>query len=192
MSQPNPPHVTNFVAAQSVNATQAFTLGWDAFEGGTSSDYVYVTIGNNDWKTPDPGGAGALDGTATTVTIPANSLGANSNYTATIGFYRVVVVSNTAYTTKAYRAATTQFTLNTVGTTRPVITNLVPSGGHYTFDILTSAAQTLTIVSSTDCALPLAQWTTLLTTNSQAASVHFIDPRPATNRVMLYRVRDGT
>jgi hypothetical protein len=29
----------------------------------------------------------------------------------------VVVVSNTAYTTKAYRAATTQFTLNTVGTT---------------------------------------------------------------------------
>ena len=27
MTQPNPPHINNFAAVQSVNATQAFTLG---------------------------------------------------------------------------------------------------------------------------------------------------------------------
>src|ERR1019366_1364129 len=46
MTQPNPPHINNFAVAQSVNATQAFILGWDAFVGGISADYVFVDIGN--------------------------------------------------------------------------------------------------------------------------------------------------
>ena len=192
MTQPNPPHITNFLAAQSVNATQAFTLGWDAFVGGTSADYIYVNIGNNAWKSPDPGTAGALNGTATTDTIPANSLQANSNYAATVGFYHLVIVSNATYATEAYRATATQFTLNTAGSVRPVVTKVDLIGGHYTFDIVTTSQQTLTIVSTTNSALPLAQWPTLLTTNSQGTSVHFVDPRPATSRVMVYRVRNGT
>ena len=70
MTQPNPPHISNFVAAQSVNATQAFTLNWDVFVGGTTTDYVYVVVGaNNTWQTPSPGAPGALNGTATSVTI---------------------------------------------------------------------------------------------------------------------------
>ncbi|MCX6926155.1 MAG: Ig-like domain-containing protein [Verrucomicrobia bacterium] len=47
MTQPNPPHVNNFLAAQSLNATQAFTLGWDPFVGGTSTDFISVSIGAN-------------------------------------------------------------------------------------------------------------------------------------------------
>jgi hypothetical protein len=134
MTQPNPPHITNLVAAQSLNATQAFTLGWDPFVGGYSTDFVYVVISNggtNIWKTADPGASGALNGTATTVTIPANSLQTNSSYTATIGFYHVIVISNATYVTEAYRATATQFTVNTIGTTRPVVTNMAASGGHY-------------------------------------------------------------
>ena len=195
MTQPNPPHITNFVAAQSLNATQAFTLGWDAFVGGYSTDYVYVVISSgssNVWKTPDPGVAGALNGTATTVTIPANSLQTNSSYTANIGFYHAVYGSNVTYVTGAMRATVTQFTVNTVGSVRPVITNMVPSGGHYTFDIQTSAGQTLTVVSSTNCAQALGLWPILLTTNSPGAKVHIVDPRSATNRSMFYRVRNGS
>jgi len=191
MKQPNPPHITNFVAAQSVNATQAFTLGWEAFVGGTGTDYVNVAIGNA-WKTPDPWTAGALSGTATSVTIPANSLQPNSNYTATVAFYHAVGVSNATYTTLAYRATATQFTLNTAGAALPVVTNAVWSGGSFSFNVLTTAGQTLTVVSTTNCAQPLAQWPTLLTTNSTVTRVHVIDPRPATNRVMVYRVRNGT
>ena len=193
MTQPNPPHVTNFVAAQSVNATQSFTLGWDAFVGGTTTDYVWVVIGNsNIWQSPGAGTPGALNGTATTVTIPANSLQANSNYTATVGFYHGVVVSNATYETVAFRATATQFTLTTAGAAPPVVTNAVWSGGSFSFDILTTAGQTLTVVSSTNCALPLAQWPILLTTNSPGTRVHVTDTRSPTGRGMVYRVRNGT
>jgi hypothetical protein len=195
MTQPNAPHLTNFVAAQSLNATQAFTLGWEPFVGGYSTDFVYAVISDgatNVWKTADPGVSGALNGTATTVTIPANSLRANSSYTATLGFYHVIIVSNATYVTEAYRATATQFTVNTIGTVRPVVTNFAWSGGHYNFDVVTSAGQTLTVVSSTNCALPLAQWPTLLTTNSPGTRVHVIDPRPAAARGMVYRTRNGT
>jgi hypothetical protein len=30
MTQPNQPHINDFAVAQSVNASQAFILGWDA------------------------------------------------------------------------------------------------------------------------------------------------------------------
>ena len=160
--------------------------------GGTSADYIIVDIGNNAWKTPDPGTAGALNGTATTITIPANSLQANSNYSATIGFYHILTVTNATYVTEAYRATATLFTLNTAGCVRPVVTNVVCSGGSCSFDVLTAAGRTLTVVSTTDCALPLAQWLTLLTTNSPGAREHIIDPRPATSRVMVYGVCNGT
>jgi hypothetical protein len=192
MTQPNPPHINNFAVAQSVNATQAFILGWDDLVGGTGTDYINVVISNNAWKTADPGAAGALSGTATSVIIPANSLQPNSNYTATVAFYHVVGVSNATYATLAYRATATEFNLSTGGSTQPVVTNVVLIGGRYTFDIVTTSEQTLTIVSTTNCALPLAQWPTLLTTNSQPTGVHFVDPPPATNGVMVYRVRNGT
>jgi hypothetical protein len=164
MTQPNPPHINNFADAQSVNATQAFILGWDDFVGGT----------------------------ATAVNIPSNSLQANSNYSATIGFYHMLIVSNTTYITEAYRATATLFPLNMAGSVRPVVTNVVCSGGSCSFDLLTTAGQDLTVVSTTNCALPLGQWPTLLTTNSPGAPVHFIDPRPATGRVIVYGVRNGT
>ena len=193
MTQPPAPHITTYAAAQSVNATQAFTLGWDAFAGGTSTDYVYVAVGNA-WSTAAPGAPGALSGTATSVTIPANTLQPSSNYTATVAFYHYAMVSNATYSTTAYRSTGTQFGLNTVGASapRPVVTNYVKSGSSFSFDVITTAGQALTVVSSTNCALPLAQWPILLSTNSPGTRVHITDPRPATSRVMLYRVRNGS
>ncbi|MGO8931987.1 MAG: Ig-like domain-containing protein [Limisphaerales bacterium] len=196
MKQPNSPHINNFAAAQSVNATQAFTLSWDSFVGGTSTDYVYVVIGTNVWKSPEPGAAGALNGTATSVAIPANSLQPNSTYSNSfVGFYHAIVKSNATYVTTAFRATATWFTLNTVGTVAaapPVVTNAAWSGGSFSFDVLTTTGQTLTIVSSTNCALPLAQWPVFLTTNSPGARVHITDTGSATGRGMVYRVRNGT
>jgi hypothetical protein len=191
MTQPNAPYLTNYAAAQSLDAAQAFTLAWEPFVGGTSADYIYVAIGDNAWQTPELGTTNALNGTATTVTIPANSLKANSNYTAYIGFYHALVVSNATYATEAFRATATQFTVNTIGSSLPVVSNVVCRGGTCSFDILTTFGQSLTVVSSADCALPLAQWQTLLTTNSPGSRVQVIDPRPATGRAMFYRVRNG-
>ncbi len=47
VTQPNAPHVSNYAAAQTINPSQPFTLTWDAFSGGTSADYIFVSIGEN-------------------------------------------------------------------------------------------------------------------------------------------------
>jgi len=191
--QPNAPHISNFTAAQSVNPTQAFVLSWDAFSGGTSADYVYVTVGSA-FNTANPGVAGALNGTATSVTIPANTLQANSNYDASVGFYRAVTTSNATFSTTAYLASSTFFTLITSSTVPGVtlrLTNGVWAGNAFSFDVLAPASQTITVQSSST--LVSNSWSLLLTTNTPAGGrVHITDPRSTTNRFLYYRARTGS
>jgi len=192
MVQPNAPHVTNYTALQSVNASQAFTIGWDAFFGGTASDYISVWVG--DWGSPDIGKAGALNGTARSITIPAGVLAANSNYTASVGFYRATWTTNTTYATGAYRATVTHFDVTTTGTSAPppAVTKPSVSGGKFGFDVDTTTGQTLTVLYTTDLKLPVAQWQVLLTTNSPGTRVRITDPRPATSQAVFYRVKNGS
>lgn len=114
MPQPGAPHVTNHLAAQSVNSSQTFVLGWDAFPGGTAGDYIDVAIGAA-FGSPDPGKPGALTGTARTLTIPAGTLQPDSTYLSSIGFFRHVGTTNANYNTAAYRATYTEFSLITIG-----------------------------------------------------------------------------
>ena len=53
MPQPGAPHTTSFTSAQSVDASQPFTINWDAFSGGDATDYIAASVGN--WSTADPG-----------------------------------------------------------------------------------------------------------------------------------------
>ena len=86
-TQPSAPHVSNWAAAQAIDPTQPFTLTWDAMAGGTVADCIYVEIYGSVFKTPTLGEAGALTGTATSITIPANTLQPNQNYQGAITFY---------------------------------------------------------------------------------------------------------
>jgi hypothetical protein len=61
---PNPPRISNFTAAQSVNAAQSFTLTWDAFAGGLATDFVQLEIMEPDtentvFETSGPGEPGS-------------------------------------------------------------------------------------------------------------------------------------
>jgi hypothetical protein len=192
LTQPSVPHISNFTAAQSVNPAQPFLLTWDPFVGAAATDFVYVVVG--DWKTSELGTPGALAGTATSVTIPAGVLAANSPFTAQVGFYRAVWGSNSTYRTSAYRATVTQFNLQTVGSTAPlpVVRNPGWVGGLFGFDVSTSVGQMLTAIYTTNTSLPQAQWQTLSTTNSPGTLVRFIDPHSVTNRAGFYRVRNGS
>jgi hypothetical protein len=195
MQQPNAPHLTNYAAAQAVNPAQPFTLGWDAFTGGTSTDFVYVAVslgGTNVYETPSYLLAtNALPGTALWTNIPAGTLRSNTTYDASIMFVRAAYVTNNAgYSTSAIRATVTQFPIVTLGTPL-VFTNAVRNGGVFGFDVLCAMGQTFTILSSTNPALPAAQWSALLTTNSTVTRVHYSDPQSATNRALFYRARNG-
>jgi hypothetical protein len=200
-TQPNAPHVSNYAAAQTINPTQPFTLTWDAFSGGTSADYIFVSVDDADsdiiFESPQIGSPNSLKGTATSVVIPANTLQAGSNYDATIGFFRGTITTNSAgnYVAEGYVATLTQFTISTSGSAAaaaPVLTNGVWNAGTFGFDILTSSGQTLTVVYNTNLNNAVASWPILLTTNSPGSMVHITDPNAKNNKFFFYRARNGS
>jgi hypothetical protein len=192
LAQPGAPHVSNYAAAQTVDASQPFTLTWDAFPGGTSADFVSVAIGES-FSSTNAGLPGALPGTATSITIPAGRLQAGSNYDGTIGFYRFIGTTNgSSYSTLVYRATTTQFTLTTRnGSVNGllVLTNAAYAPANFAFDVLCSPGQTVTVEYRTNLAAGL--WRTLLTTTSSANRFRAVAPQAATNRALYFRARNG-
>jgi hypothetical protein len=195
---PNAPYIRNYAAAQTINPTQPFTLTWDEFRGGTSADYIFVSIDDDAdtiFETAPFGSTNALKGTATSVVIPANTLQAGSNYDATVGFFLGLVTTNSAdgYVAEGYVATITKFRISTAGSgaSAPVLTNATWSAGAFGFDIITSPGQMLTVVSSTNLNTASTTWPVLLITNSPETKVHISDPRSVTNRTLFYRVRNG-
>jgi hypothetical protein len=181
MAQPNLPFITNYDAAQKINAAQPFTVSWGALQNGTSSDFIVLTIngsGATVFQTPSAG-SNVLRGTVTSVIIPAGTFTDASTYSATLLFFRFLGVTNATYATVAVRASGTLFSMNTVGaiSTPPGVSDPVWTSGGLAFDVTTSANQVLNVLFSTNCATPIAQWQKILTTNSPGTSVHIVVPK---------------
>jgi hypothetical protein len=192
LPQPGAPHLTNFPAAQTVNPTQPFVLGWDAFPGGTAADYIFVEIGTNNYSSPQPATPGALTGAAQTFTIPAGTLQPNANYFSRVGFYHHTGATNGTYAVDAYRATFTEFSLiTTSGSTGPLtLTNAVYASDNFSFDVLCSTGQNVTVEYNTNPAP--GTWQTLLTTNSPGSRFRAVSPQAATNQSLFFRARDGS
>ena len=190
LTQPPAPHISNYSAAQSVNPSNAFTLSWDAFSGGTTADFISVDI-TGVFSSPQFYASNALNGTATSILIPANTLQASSNYDATVGFYHATVVSNANYLTIAFVATVTEFNITTTSgssVTPPTITNLVKTATNFTFDVKCSPGQ-LILVDSTTNLQNISTWTNFFSSNSTANIVHVDDRRASTNKMLFYRAR---
>lgn len=192
LTVPAPPFLSNYESAQSIDATKDFILRWNPFTNGTASDAIWVEINGDVFQTPTVGTAGMLDGTARSVTIPANTLAANSNYSGSITFYdlNLGIDPVSGYMTLAYAAATTEFSLRTIGPvldTPIVLTNGVKSASAFTFEITSSPGQSLLIQYRTN--LALGQWLTLLATNSPSPDgrVRISDPQAAGRSALFYR-----
>ena len=193
MEQPGAPHLTNYMAAQTVDPGQTFVLGWDAFPGGTSADYIFVQIGTNNYSSPNPGTPGALSGAAHTFTIPAGTLSPNSTYHSTIGFYRHASETNASVARTAYRATFTDFSLITItgaGTVPLVLTNAIWTPGVFSFDILSTNGQIVTVEYTN--VLSSGAWPKLLTiTNDSGELLHIVSPQAVSNQFLFYRARNG-
>lgn len=130
---PNAPHIANYAAAQRVRADADFSLQWDAFSGGAAGDHIRVEIedvsrnnnvpetgsplGERIFRTGDPRDVASLDGTATSVVIPAGTLFPGHNYRARVRFTKLTGVDTNSYpqvTGVAGYVARTEFTLHTV------------------------------------------------------------------------------
>ncbi|MBI5774037.1 MAG: hypothetical protein HZA89_09885 [Verrucomicrobia bacterium] len=122
---PPTPTVSNLAAAQAIVHSNSFTLTWSAFTGGTTNDYVSVSIENATgnyatlFETPDVGQPGALNGTHTSVVIPANTLYPGRTYEARLFFAKLTTRDTTSYPGVLALAGylkDTQFTVQTAGT----------------------------------------------------------------------------
>lgn len=97
---PTNPLFSNFIAAQSVNPNADFTLSWNSL-GLTANDFVQFTVYgcNEDYEilqTPQPLQSGALNGTATSYTIPANTLYPGQQYTVELLAVKMIgITTNT-------------------------------------------------------------------------------------------------
>ncbi|MCU0981969.1 MAG: choice-of-anchor D domain-containing protein, partial [Pirellulaceae bacterium] len=115
---PLAPQVTNWTEAQSLISTADFPLTWNAFDGGNADDFiqlcVYNTGGPEVFCTPAPGEPGALDGTATSAVIPANTLAGNQSYEAELMFVNVEALNTTGYPGAAAYVTQTEFAIQTV------------------------------------------------------------------------------
>ena len=82
---PSTPHISNFTSAQDVDPNADFTLTWDALNG-TVNDYVEFSLrdggGQDVFRSADFGQPAALNGTSTSVTIPARRLRPGQTYQA--------------------------------------------------------------------------------------------------------------
>jgi hypothetical protein len=136
---PPAPILLNFAGSQTIDASFPFTLQWTGFVGGTTSDYVYVQIENSQGKvlatSPHPGMPGALNGTATSVLIPSQTLQPGRSYVGRIVFYHYSSMNLTDYPgiigVGGYFSQT-DFTIATTGggdTTPPVLLSSTPADG---------------------------------------------------------------
>ncbi len=120
-SYPNAPTIQNFSTTQAIDGSQTFTLEWAAMAGGTAADFIEVILERNGacyFETPGPGEPGALDGTATSVTIPAGSLPPGRSIEGELVFAKVADTDGTTYpgvTGRAVFASITEFEVQTIG-----------------------------------------------------------------------------
>lgn len=190
MPQPPVPRVSNFPATQSVDPTQPFTLTWDAFAGGTSTDVMTLQITAPAELVPLP--TNVLPATATSVVIPAGLLPESADCTVDLNFSRVIYITNSApaYVTEAFRVTTTQFELyTTAGATSSLsLVNLTNRSSAFGFDVLVSSIPTVVVEYKTN--LTAGTWQTLLTTNNPGARFSVSAPH-GSNKAMFFRARSG-
>lgn len=117
---PVTPHISNWADAQMIDATAAFTLTWDAFTGGTTDDFIQVSIGDDlsapVFETPDFWEANALNGTARSVVIPAGTFIPGEIQTVRLLFANTSTIDRTTYKGAIGTAAYSKFTTFSVST----------------------------------------------------------------------------
>ena len=100
----NAPRVANYLSAQSIEATAPFVLNWDSFLGGTTNDFISLSLVDSNnlvvFRSATFGqesGRVLLNGTNTSITIPANTLERGQPYFGYLYFEKDVVNQTTAY-----------------------------------------------------------------------------------------------
>ena len=109
---PNPPTLSSYDADQAIDATKDFTLTWEPFQTGGKADYIDVTLvsdtngARRSYKRGPSVHPGLLDGSSTSIVIPANTLASGTKYRTTIEFIKVYTFDTNSVPASALLAGT--------------------------------------------------------------------------------------
>jgi len=193
---PTVPRLSNFAAAQAINAGKDFTLLWDPFAGGTANDFILVSIEDDDaitvFATPDYGNAGALTGQDTSVVIPAGTLAPGTNYYCYLTFYKFVALDTSsipgAFGYAAY-VRETSGPLKTASSGAPLNVSLAAFNrqpdGSFQLQITGTAGAMFTVEATSD----FNTWASVVTTNPPSGSFSFTDADAAGMTQRFYRAK---
>lgn len=82
------------------------------------------------------------------------------------------------------------FTTAGIGSSPLVLTNALSVPANFSFDVLCSTGQTVTVEYRTNMAS--GQWQNLLTTNSPGSRFRAVAPQSTSNSFLIFRARNGT
>lgn len=130
------PRIANWSELQNFDSTKDFTLRWDAMVNGTVNDLIIVNAyadgSSQEFATGGPGEPGSLNGTATSVVIPAGTFSPGLTVNLEIDFARIVDQDPTySGAFGAYLKVTSAVTRTAGGTDvePPQLTNQSPWSG---------------------------------------------------------------
>jgi len=149
-SLPNAPRIINYTNAQAVNPSLPFTVNWNTFTNGGGADRIVLQInepstggvGNSGlllFQTSYAGPPAGLDGTATSVTIPANTLPPNSTNDAFVVFAHVASTTGTGISATAIVGSAAYFTIATTAASLAPALTIIHSGTNVLLEWPTNA-----------------------------------------------------
>ncbi|MHC1768922.1 MAG: hypothetical protein AB9869_32340 [Verrucomicrobiia bacterium] len=174
---PPKPRLVNFADAQAVNVTKPLTLVWEFDGPPKTSDFVqiYVSLGHWDvFSTPALGEPGALDGTARSFTIPANTLDPDWIQSLNIEITRLVSTNNECNPKTPGVGATFSSTeVDLVPIWVPVLrVASAPANGQFSIEVSAEPQQPIVLIGSSK----LIEWSPVATNSSPSGIVVFSVP----------------
>ena len=178
---PPAPVFANFDTLQFVDITQPFTIAWNPWVGGNPNDLIVVRIEdhlqNKFFQSGSLGQKSALNGTATSIVIPTNTLPAGQTFEIHITFIRFAEVTTAAYPGVLQLSdfqTRTKINTTTHGAAQPAVLGLSPGSSPNQFQL---SAQVLPGVSyRLDGSSNLLQWFPLSTNTASSNLLQWAYP----------------
>ena len=191
---PNSPQIVNFAEAQAVNPNTDFKVTWNGFKGGTVNDYIQLSVPNADgnsslYRTPQPGQAGALNGTDTMTTIPANTLPSGQTLQVRILFVKLLSQSTTYSFGFSAFYSQTEAPLVTTGVAVAPTLSIDQTGPNQWHLHSEGGIGQNYVIETTPSLTPPVNWQTMVNFQGSTSGFDFTDGVVHTQA--FYRVRPG-
>lgn len=180
----NAPRIANFTQAQTIDSLTNFVLTWDAFSGGTSNDFISVSIADTNgavvFRTATFGaeaGLTLLNGTNTSVIIPANKLAAGQSYNGYIYFEKDVVTQTNGYAGAVGLvgfAKATSFALQTRTVVPPTLAVVRATANQFVVRLNGDVGRSYVILANTN--LATVNWIPVVTNVATSGSFDYTNP----------------